>query len=105
MVESPWEKPFPFVFPFSVFLLLLSDSIIFNGGVVCGSRQHTTTRKRRKKINARKFNLISNFCFFLFISAPPEITVEKAWVHAGEGHEAQLVCIVHGEANPEVNNL
>lgn len=103
-MESPWEKPFSFSFSF---LFLLSDSIIFNAGVVCGSRQQTTTTRSRKKnkFNARKFNLISNFCFFLFISAPPEITVEKAWVHAGEGHEAQLVCIVHGEANPEVNNL
>lgn len=36
------------------------------------------------------------------IPAPPEITVERPWVHAGEGHEAQLVCIVHGEAHPEV---
>ncbi|CRL05845.1 CLUMA_CG018871, isoform A [Clunio marinus] len=36
---------------------------------------------------------------------PPEISVEKPWVHAGEGHEAQLVCIVHGEANPELNNF
>ncbi|CAO1426341.1 unnamed protein product [Diamesa serratosioi] len=38
----------------------------------------------------------------LTVLSPPEITVEKAWVHAGEGHEAQLVCIVHGEANPEL---
>ena len=49
---------------------------------------------------------------------------ERPWVHAGEGetikdnslrqplkalfltgHEVQLVCIVHGEANPEVNIL
>lgn len=75
--------------------------------VVQGNKQQQEERKNeQKKINARKFNLISNSVFFfLYISAPPEITVEKAWVHAGEGHEAQLVCIVHGEANPEVNNL
>ncbi|XP_026684520.1 neural cell adhesion molecule 1-A-like [Diaphorina citri] len=34
---------------------------------------------------------------------PPEIEVERSWVHSGEGYEAQLVCIVHGEPNPDVN--
>ncbi|XP_052902862.1 protein amalgam-like [Anopheles moucheti] len=38
----------------------------------------------------------------LIVLSPPEITVEKSWVHAGEGYEAQLVCTVHGDANPEV---
>lgn len=38
----------------------------------------------------------------LSLVAPPEITVEKSWVHAGEGYETQLVCTVHGEANPVV---
>lgn len=33
---------------------------------------------------------------------PPEIEVERSWVHSGEGYEAQLVCIVHGEPAPEV---
>uniref|UniRef100_A0A8W7PVB2 Ig-like domain-containing protein n=1 Tax=Anopheles coluzzii TaxID=1518534 RepID=A0A8W7PVB2_ANOCL len=37
----------------------------------------------------------------LIVLSPPEITVEKSWVHAGEGYEAQLVCTVHGDANPE----
>nr|CAD7400662.1 unnamed protein product [Timema cristinae] len=32
---------------------------------------------------------------------PPEIEVERSWVHSGEGYEAQLVCIVHGEPAPE----
>ncbi|XP_071447644.1 lachesin-like isoform X2 [Hetaerina americana] len=32
---------------------------------------------------------------------PPEIEVERSWVHSGEGFEAQLVCIVHGEPPPE----
>lgn len=45
--------------------------------------------------------LIINF-YFLFL-APPEITVEKSWVHAGEGYESHLVCTVHGEANPVVS--
>ncbi|CAG9807706.1 unnamed protein product [Chironomus riparius] len=38
----------------------------------------------------------------LTVLSPPELETERAWVHAGEGHEAQLVCIVHGEANPEL---
>ncbi|RZF46093.1 hypothetical protein LSTR_LSTR004806 [Laodelphax striatellus] len=33
---------------------------------------------------------------------PPEIEVEKSWVHAGEGHEAQLACTVHGEPQPNM---
>lgn len=28
--------------------------------------------------------------------APPEITVEKSWVHAAEGYDVELACIVHG---------
>ncbi|XP_063236201.1 protein amalgam-like [Bacillus rossius redtenbacheri] len=38
----------------------------------------------------------------LDILYPPEIEVERSWVHSGEGYEAQLVCIVHGEPAPEV---
>ncbi|XP_063236622.1 lachesin isoform X2 [Bacillus rossius redtenbacheri] len=33
---------------------------------------------------------------------PPEVEVERSWVHSGEGYEAQLVCIVHGEPPPQV---
>ena len=64
-------------------------------------------------------------CFFYFlITDPPEIQVslnitkikknnsnisnlinqvESPVVYSGEGQEAMLVCIVHGEAQPEVN--
>lgn len=38
----------------------------------------------------------------LHVLYPPEILVERSIVHTGEGHEAQLVCIVHGENQPEV---
>ncbi|XP_037923179.1 limbic system-associated membrane protein isoform X2 [Hermetia illucens] len=38
----------------------------------------------------------------LHVLYPPEITVERPIVFSGEGHEAMLVCIVHGEAQPEV---
>lgn len=41
--------------------------------------------------------------YFLFTD-PPEISVETPVVFSGEGQEAMLVCIVHGEAQPEVNN-
>lgn len=37
-------------------------------------------------------------------SAPPEITVEKSWVHASEGYDVELACIVHGEVTSEVMN-
>ncbi|XP_018912896.1 protein amalgam isoform X2 [Bemisia tabaci] len=33
---------------------------------------------------------------------PPEIEVEKSWVHSGEGYRAELVCLVHGEPDPTV---
>jgi hypothetical protein len=33
---------------------------------------------------------------------PPEITVDNPIVYSGEGQEAMLVCIVHGESQPEV---
>ncbi|CAO1431923.1 unnamed protein product [Diamesa tonsa] len=34
---------------------------------------------------------------------PPEISVEKSWIHSGEGFEAQLVCIVHADPQPTVS--
>ena len=48
------------------------------------------------------------FSFFIIIITsvlvdPPEIDVERNWIHSGEGFEAQLVCIVHGEPLPEVS--
>lgn len=46
--------------------------------------------------------LFSLFFFLPFILDPPEITVERPVVFSGEGHEAMLVCIVHGETQPEV---
>ncbi|XP_022915847.1 limbic system-associated membrane protein [Onthophagus taurus] len=38
----------------------------------------------------------------LHVLYPPEISVESPVVHSGEGLEAQLVCIVHGESQPEI---
>ena len=38
----------------------------------------------------------------MMFSDPPEIEVEKDWVHTGEGREAELVCIVHAEPPAEV---
>jgi hypothetical protein len=35
---------------------------------------------------------------------PPEIAVENQIVFSGEGQEAALTCIVHGETQPEVSN-
>lgn len=39
----------------------------------------------------------------LGVSDPPEIEVEKSWVHSGEGYRAELVCLVHGEPDPTVS--
>ncbi|KAL0273991.1 UNVERIFIED_CONTAM: hypothetical protein PYX00_006538 [Menopon gallinae] len=38
----------------------------------------------------------------LHVLYPPEIEVERSWVHSGEGFEAQLVCIVHAEPQADV---
>lgn len=40
--------------------------------------------------------------FFFQSTAPPEITVDKSWVHASEGFDVELVCIVKGDVNSEV---
>lgn len=37
-----------------------------------------------------------------FSTDPPEITVDTPVVYSGEGQEATLSCIVHGETQPEV---
>lgn len=45
-------------------------------------------------------------CFFSLSPPyldPPEITVETPVVFSGEDQEALLVCIVHGEAQPDVS--
>lgn len=34
---------------------------------------------------------------------PPEIEVERNWIHAGEGDDAKIVCVVHGEPPPNVS--
>ncbi|XP_065083273.1 hemicentin-1 [Ochlerotatus camptorhynchus] len=38
----------------------------------------------------------------LHVLYPPEISVENPIVYSGESQEAMLVCIVHGESQPEV---
>jgi hypothetical protein len=35
---------------------------------------------------------------------PPEITLEQPVIYSGEGQEAILSCIVHGETQPNVSN-
>lgn len=34
---------------------------------------------------------------------PPEINVERSWVHSGEGYNAELACVVYGDPQPEVS--
>lgn len=45
------------------------------------------------------------FTLLLSIADPPEISVENPIVYSGEGQEAMLVCIVHGESQPEVSSF
>uniref|UniRef100_A0A1B6CBY1 Ig-like domain-containing protein n=2 Tax=Clastoptera arizonana TaxID=38151 RepID=A0A1B6CBY1_9HEMI len=37
------------------------------------------------------------------VKYPPEIEVERSWVHSGEGYEAQLVCIVYADPTADVH--
>lgn len=46
-----------------------------------------------------------NLITLLSFADPPEISVEKSWIHSGEGFEAQLVCIVHADPQPTVSQL
>jgi len=34
---------------------------------------------------------------------PPEIEVERSWIHSGEGYEAELACIVHSDPPASVS--
>ncbi|XP_037024266.1 limbic system-associated membrane protein isoform X1 [Bradysia coprophila] len=38
----------------------------------------------------------------LTILSPPEITVEKSWVHASEGYDIELACIIHGDVTSDM---
>lgn len=61
------------------------------------------------KNNIFKFKLYTKKRYLnkckLFVADPPEISVERPVVHSAEGYEAQLVCIVHGESQPEVSAI
>lgn len=41
--------------------------------------------------------------FCLVFADPPDITVEKSWIHSGEGFEALLECIVYADPAPTVS--
>ncbi|XP_060808257.1 lachesin [Amyelois transitella] len=41
--------------------------------------------------------------FQLQVLYPPEITVERSWVHTGEGFRAELLCTVHADPPAEVS--
>lgn len=54
-----------------------------------------------KEEKIKKGVKIPKIVFLLFID-PPEIAVERSIVYTGDDKEATLVCIVHGETQPEV---
>lgn len=49
--------------------------------------------------------MILNWHSQIISLAPPEITVERSWVHAGEGYDIELACIVHGDVTSDVSSL
>jgi hypothetical protein len=48
-----------------------------------------------------------NFIIFnsIYFSAPPELFTEKAWIHAAEGSEVELVCTLQSDMNTDVINF
>jgi hypothetical protein len=38
-------------------------------------------------------------------SAPPELSIEKAWIHAAEGSEVELVCTLQSDMSTDVINF
>ncbi|CAH0381192.1 unnamed protein product [Bemisia tabaci] len=64
---------------------------------LCPGQHHP---KSALKVSDRVDGLCFRFCSMLRDSDPPEIEVEKSWVHSGEGYRAELVCLVHGEPDP-----
>ncbi|ETN67914.1 hypothetical protein AND_000256 [Anopheles darlingi] len=59
--------------------------------------------KERKSSNEHSENVVPSYTGVpVEAHYPPEIEVEQPVVHSGVGHEAQLVCIVHGEPTPNV---
>lgn len=62
-----------------------------------------------KKLKLNIFMLC--FVFFnvspslpLSLPAPPDISVEKTWIHAAESCDIQLACTLHGDVNSEVSS-
>lgn len=42
---------------------------------------------------------------FVSFTAPPELFTEKAWIHAAEGSEVELVCTLQSDMNTDVINF
>lgn len=56
-----------------------------------------------KEKGLQRFHTMITTTFSLFLTAaPPDITVEKNWVHASEGFDITLTCTVHGDVSSEV---
>lgn len=111
---------------FNLILVACTSSAVFGTGMIWKSIvflmkvwdllwKHTTLNllKRIESINnlnnfkiwtckSFQINIKINFRCCRLFSDPPEISVETPVVFSGEGQEAMLVCIVHGEAQPEV---
>lgn len=53
----------------------------------------------RSQLNYFCFNVLvlNIILFWIFLADPPDIQVEKSWIHSGEGFEAKLVCIVYAD--------
>lgn len=47
--------------------------------------------------------MYNSILFFHYTPAPPDISVERTWIHAAEGCDIQLACTLNGDVNSEVS--
>jgi hypothetical protein len=56
-------------------------------------------------LKTKKFNFFDLIKQKNVLIAPPDVMVEKTWVHASIGSDAELVCILHSDPNSDVSFL
>ena len=71
-------------------------------------RQRLMSKSYVSKLNAeifiRRTDVIKSFFFpcVYWRADPPEIEIERSWIHTGVHQEAYLTCIVHAEPGANV---
>lgn len=99
--RCPWTLPSPFC------VSALASNYLFPIIVVVVGVSHMTPGPTHlclfHRIYIYDFFLSTNDFLFVCNAAPPEITVERSWIHASEGYDIELACIVHGDVTSDVS--